>query len=339
MEQSENDVEKMKRKRNTPVATLIRNYVNKKSGKVADSRSEIQFRFDYLDWKDQKKILLAFLESGKTDRFWAYTKLLDYWDKAFEPKVRELWEEYHEERSSWLAVRNFPLDYLSANIDRFDWERNYYFICLRLAVDKSFVIDRERLSPTDYLSVLSHTGRKEDFDASELLFGIVHSICVDGFPLYEMPLERYAKCSRGHVVTPLQFQNVSLAVYYLKELGEDAAVSAFEEWNEGVKKAIADSQEYRHLQESDLKDYSYRNEALRVARRYAYLALDDRYKLATDGDIETFLKSGDWFLPEVIAQPDAPAPANIDEMVEMNPVIGKLVGDFELKAEEPPSFF
>ena len=81
------------KKRNTPIATLIKNYINKKSGKVADSRGEIQTRFDYLDWKDQKKIISAFLESGKTDRQWAYSKVLDYWDKSFEPKVKELWEQ------------------------------------------------------------------------------------------------------------------------------------------------------------------------------------------------------------------------------------------------------
>ena len=76
------------KKRNTPIATLIKNYINKNSGKVSD---EIQRRFDYLDWKDQKKIVLAFLESGKTDRQWAYSKALDYWDKSFAPKIKELW--------------------------------------------------------------------------------------------------------------------------------------------------------------------------------------------------------------------------------------------------------
>ena len=45
------------RKRNTPIATLIKNYINKKSGKVPESRKEIQRRFDCLDWKDQKKIM------------------------------------------------------------------------------------------------------------------------------------------------------------------------------------------------------------------------------------------------------------------------------------------
>ena len=33
------------RKRNTPIATLIKNYINKKSGKVPESRKEIQLNF------------------------------------------------------------------------------------------------------------------------------------------------------------------------------------------------------------------------------------------------------------------------------------------------------
>ena len=52
-----------RKKRNAPIATLIKNYINKKSGKVTESREEIKWRFNWLDWKDQKRILSAFLDS------------------------------------------------------------------------------------------------------------------------------------------------------------------------------------------------------------------------------------------------------------------------------------
>ncbi len=55
-------------KRNAPIAQLIKNYIDKKSGKVSESRKEIQWRFKYLDWKDQKKIILAFLDSRSNPR-------------------------------------------------------------------------------------------------------------------------------------------------------------------------------------------------------------------------------------------------------------------------------
>ena len=116
------------RKRNTPVVTLIKNYINKNSGKVTESREEIQRRFDYLDWKEQKKIIHAFLDSGKTDRQWAYSKAIDYWDKSFEPQIKKLWEQHHEEKCSWAVIRHFPIEYLNQNIDIFTGNRDYYFI-------------------------------------------------------------------------------------------------------------------------------------------------------------------------------------------------------------------
>ena len=100
------------RKKNTPIATLIKNYQNKKSGKVVVSRKEIQERFDYLDWKDQKKILMSFLKAGMTDRKWASYKLLSYWDKSFEPIMEELWLKYKERELAWTIIRYFPIDYI-----------------------------------------------------------------------------------------------------------------------------------------------------------------------------------------------------------------------------------
>ena len=100
--------------RNNPIATVIKNYTNKKSGKVTDSRNEIQRRFLGLDWKDQKKIMAAFLDAGAADRNWAYSRLLDLWDASFEKKVQELWETYHEEKCSWVMIRHFPKEYREA---------------------------------------------------------------------------------------------------------------------------------------------------------------------------------------------------------------------------------
>ena len=204
------------RKRNTPVATLIKNYINKKSGKVPASRKEIQKRFDYLDWKDQKKIMQAFLESGKADRLWAYSKLLDNWDKSFEPRIKELWEQSHEGIISWVVTHHFPTKYLSQNIDKFTDDRDYYFICLRLAENKSFIIDRSKLSITDYLSVLYHTGRSlSDDEARDLLYKTVHDVCTEDFDYPQ--LSEFAYVGKDFVIGPILFQDVNLAVYYLRD--------------------------------------------------------------------------------------------------------------------------
>ena len=95
-------------KRNRPASTLIKEYIEKKKGRMSEARAELHRRFDYLDYSQQKKILVAHLKSSMSDRQWAYPRLLDYWDDSFMPIVKELWEEYHEERCSWSIIRYFP---------------------------------------------------------------------------------------------------------------------------------------------------------------------------------------------------------------------------------------
>ena len=173
-------------KRNTPVTTLIKNYINKKSGKVSESRNEIQRRFEHLDWKDQKKILMAFLDSCKSDRQWAYSKLYHHWDKSFEAKVKDVWDRLHEPMCAWSIIRFFPISYVKENMASFTDERNFYFISLRLAEDPDYVIDRSKLRTVDYLAVLCNSGRtiSED-EAIDMLFEIVHDLCINGFSIYE----------------------------------------------------------------------------------------------------------------------------------------------------------
>ena len=265
------------RKRNTPVATLIKNYINKKSGKVPASRKEIQKRFDYLDWKDQKKIMQAFLESGKADRLWAYSKLLDNWDKSFEPRIKELWEQSHEGIISWVVTHHFPTKYLSQNIDKFTDDRDYYFICLRLAENKSFIIDRSKLSITDYLSVLYHTGRPlSDYEARDLLYKTVHDVCTEDGDYPQLAWHPYG--GKDYVIGPILFQDVNLAVYYLRKMNLTDVVHQFERWNEGVQSAIFDSPDFKTILNTDMIGYEIELAKVKVAMKYAYLALDDKYK-------------------------------------------------------------
>ena len=275
-----------KPKRNTPIVTLIRNYVNKKSGKVSVSREEIKWRFDHLDWIDQKKTLIAFLDSGISDREWAYSKMLDNWDESFLPKVKELWETYHEDKCSWSVIRYFPLEYIKEHIEEFTDERDYFFICLRLAKDKDYTIDRAKLSKRDYLAVLWHTGRTiSDDEARNILFGIIHDSCfADTF----MPrLERVGEGRYNNVITPANFREVNLAIYYLLKLEKDNVVQQFELWNEQVEKTINGSHEFKSIDRNDFfHDYEYDRRRVEIANLYAYQALDEKYKLPSDPTIE-----------------------------------------------------
>ena len=328
------------KKRNTPIVTLIKNFVNKRSGKVTGSREEIQRRFDYLDWKDQKKIIMAFLDSGKKDRQWAYSKTLDYWDKSFEPKMQELWESLHEEKSSWTVIRYFPVEYLSKNIEKFTEERDYYFVCLRLAKDKAFEIDRSKLSNTDYLAVLYHTGRSiEEKDAGSLLYENVHNICLDCDPYFA--LDKYASVSKGTIISPISFKKVSLALYYIKKLGLSSLASEFEQWNKKVMESEFESPEFKAIPIYDIDEVAYIHQMIHIARKYAYLALDKKYKKPSDPSIEEMLKPKEWYYvanepkekgedaPEVVYDPSA-----LKEMMENNPALGKLVNSLALGTDD-----
>lgn len=328
------------KKRNTPIATLIKNFLNKKSGKVTDSRDEIQTRFDCLDRKDQKKIMHAFLDSGKGDRQWVYMKLLDNWDKSFETKVLQLWNELHENRCAWIIIRHFPLEYLSQNIEKFTGYRNYFFICLRLAKNKDYVIDKSRLSPTDYLAVLYHSDRTlAEEEANDMLYRIVHKRCIKGLPLYE-ELDRYFDDDRGKIISPVRFREVSVAIYYLKKLNCNHTVAAFENWNHEVETTIYASPEFKRLAETNIDDFADRQERIRIARKYAYLALDEKYKEPSDPDIDEVLKQRYFFYEtsDGEIQHVASTPAGfvmLGDMMTNNPALEQLVSNLELAADIP----
>ena len=277
---------------NRPIATVIKNYLDKKSGKVTESRNEIQRRFFGLDWKDQKRIMSAFLDSGKSDRDWAYSRLLDLWDSSFQEQIKGLWDEYHEFRCAWIIIRHFPLDYIRENMDQFKEDRDYYFICLRLAKDKDYMIERAKLSKTDYLAVLYHTEREiTDDDARDTLYGIVHDCCFcDSFLAR---LEHLGEGRRGNLVTPANYRDVNLAIYYLLRLDKEDIVQQFREWNEKVEDAIYNSPEFKAFQRLPYSSYDEERKGIELANLYAYMALDEKYKVPSDPSVDELRKKVD----------------------------------------------
>lgn len=271
--------------RNNPIATVIRNYKNKKSGKVTDARNEIQRRFFGLDWKDQKRIMAAFLDSGISDRDWAYSRLLDLWDASFEPQVQVLWEAYHEEKCSWVIIRHFPKEYLKEHIDLFHEGRDYYFICRRLAEDSDFVIDKSKLSKTDYLMALSHAERHiDDDEATDTLYEIVRDIAFHWNP--SMELSRDYMPHRREMMAASDFANVSIALYYLEKMGNDDVLTAFRTWDSKVQDVVRDSENYKALSNKSILDYDYKDELAIIVQKHLYYALPKKYKTMTDEEYD-----------------------------------------------------
>ncbi|MBO5676154.1 MAG: hypothetical protein J6S07_07520 [Bacteroidaceae bacterium] len=262
-------------KRNTPISRLIRDYTNKESGRVSESKLEIKRRFEHLDWKDQKRIVSAFLASCRSDREWMYVRLLDFWDDCFAPRIAELWEQYHEERCAWVVIRHLPEDYIISQIDCFSNDRDYYFVCRRLAHRSDFCIDRERLSLVDYLSVLVHAGQSfSKTMALDLLYELVNEECNNDFfyTNYWKPKDN------SDVFHAMHIPNISKAIYYLKRVNFYDIVEEFERWNDWVVAKIQESPEYQEVKSEALSydDYLYRLRSIGIY--YLYQELDSKYK-------------------------------------------------------------
>ena len=332
-------------KRNAPIVTLIKNFIDKKSGKVSESRKEIQRRFEGLDWNHQKKIILAFLASTDSDRQWAFSKAYRYWDKSFLPKVKELWEQRHENKCAWIVIRHFPIKYVTQHMDTFTEKRAYYFICLRLAEDKNYVIDRSKLSPVDYLAVLYHTGRTiSDDKATNALYHVVLE-CVNNLS-EQYDWDRYWECRNSVVITPIEFPEVTRAIYYLTKLNCHHIIMQFHTWNEKVRQTIFNSPEYAEMVKQNLGEYDNFKAKMKVAMMYAYLALHDKYKQPSDPIVNEILTSK---LPDSVHK-EEPEPINqaeptdsidftvLKEMIDQNPAIQTLVDTFGLDTGEDIPF-
>ena len=86
---------------------------------------------------------------------------------------------------------------------------------------------------------------------------------------------------RTAIIGPILFQDVNLAVYYLRKMDLTDVVHQFEIWNEGVQRAVFNSPEFKKIVNTDMIEYEIEEAKAKVAKKYAYLALDDKYKTLT----------------------------------------------------------
>ena len=89
------------------------------------------------------------------------------------------------------------------------------------------------------------------------------------------------------MITPANYREVNLAIYYLLKLEKDNIVQQFEHWNEQVKDAINDSSEFKSIDRNDFfLDYEYDRRRVEIANLYAFQSLDEKYKLPSDPTVE-----------------------------------------------------
>ena len=305
------------RKRNTPISSLIKNYINKKSGKVGVSRKEIQERFDHLDWKDQKKILTSFLQAGMTDRKWASYKLLSYWDKSFEPIMEELWQKYKERELAWTIIRYFPIDYVKQNIDTLGAGHNYQNICIRLSGVEGFEMDESKLNEVELLHVYIKTGMcLTNKRAMELLMTLVEKICTGeyeewGHGWYFNFDPKLASITESNLL--------KRALSILEDGNYDKVVHDLNIWNESV-----------------LHDEVY-NSMIAKLYNHDVLSFYETKTISKECYLKHLKESKDLMIQSAVEEYEKQK-ESLGEMKESNTIVNSLIDVFRLEIERPLPF-
>lgn len=157
-----------------PIEVLLKKYQISDEEEKESIVAELEDRFLDQSNKCQIQIVNTILPKNTTDRDWWYRVLLDYWwDDAIVPAVETTWKSYREPECARVIAHRFPLEYVKLHQEDLG-KVNYLVVCLRLAEDKDFVIDKTRLSKKQYYHIMAarHIHLVEA-EADKLLFGHV----------------------------------------------------------------------------------------------------------------------------------------------------------------------
>ena len=155
------------KKKNEPIGTLLKMFSDKRSKKVGYARPLLQGRYEKQSYRDQNRILSAFLDGCRQDIQWAGSILHKDWRKEFKGKVAETWNREHVPALARIILDHFPTDYVQAQADAIIKTVKYCFLCARLGNEPTFTVDETRLSTPDYFYVAAKLGWKPDVEKME----------------------------------------------------------------------------------------------------------------------------------------------------------------------------
>lgn len=273
-----------------PIATLIKWFIERKKGKIVEARREIQHRFLYLDWKDQKKIIIGFLDSCESDRKWIYKRLYHHWDDSIFPYLIETLKKYPDEIYFLSGVIPYvPLSFIKEHYYELSVGRGYYYICRRYVHDKvTFALEESRLYPHEFLHLLKEMEASIDEEkAMDILFRILHKYAT-GYRFAIEDVQNYIEVNPRHIIsrgmpfTAMDFRYIYILCQQIENLGGRKILHTFEEWDRELADTIVNSPEFKHLNEVSLPDDEYDEKRRMIAKRYIYKLMPNKYKSSDD---------------------------------------------------------
>ena len=145
----------------------------------------------------QIQIMKTVLLSKELDkRWWFYMLQKDWWDDAVMPDVEKVWLANGEPECAKVIMHRFPLDYVLMHQEELG-KADYQFLCMRLAKEEGFNIDKSRLSEKQYYQVLANLHiRLNDDEAESLLFGRVKHLLDRNYKHWIFAVDNYCCYSR-----------------------------------------------------------------------------------------------------------------------------------------------
>ena len=215
---------------NAPLKSIMKELSSGKRKTEHEAMRQLRLRFVGLDKKEQMKVIMHHLTREKSHREWAYARLLDLWDEAFEPIISDLWEQYHEEKCAWTIIRHFPADYVLEHKEELSIGKNRPFVIRRLCEEKDFNVDVEELSPYEYIWILSTSGRTIPAKkALRILVEATKEVCKEkSVGDYEQGETFSAKLNK--------------ILYHLDKMGRSLTTAIYREWYKSAIDGFTDSQ-------------------------------------------------------------------------------------------------
>ena len=86
------------------------------------------------------------------------------------------------------------------------------------------------------------------------------------------------------------FANVSIALYYLRNIGNDDVVSKFYLWERIMQASVSYSEEYSALVNEPMSDYDYKVRLASIVQKHLYYMLPTKYKTMEDEEYDMSMK-------------------------------------------------
>ncbi len=167
---------------NEPIETLLKVFYQGNEKEKEDACIELENRFFAQTHDCQIFIMKALLTADSFTRSICYLNLLpEWWDDAIIPDIERNWQTFREPNCLRVIAHRFPLDYVLSHEFEIG-ETDYLSLCLRLASDNDFIIDKYRLSRKEYCRIIaSNHLHLDQTEAEDLLFGHVLHCLTNGY--------------------------------------------------------------------------------------------------------------------------------------------------------------